>query len=84
MPTPTKGPRLGGSPAHQRLILSNMAGELFTHGRLKTTLTRAKRLRPFAEKLITTAKAGDPTLAAAFSLRSLHVRQRTRTLCTSC
>ena len=59
MPTPTKGPRLGGSPAHQRLILSNMAGELFTHGRLKTTLTRAKRLRPFAEKLITTAKAGD-------------------------
>ena len=51
MPTPTKGPRLGGSPAHQRLILSNLATQLFEHGRITTTESRARALRPFAEKL---------------------------------
>jgi large subunit ribosomal protein L17 len=59
MPTPTKGPRLGGSPAHQRLILANLATQLFRHGRITTTETKAKRLRPFAEHLITKAKRGD-------------------------
>ncbi len=59
MPTPTKGPRLGGSPAHERLILANLAASLFEHGRITTTETRAKRLRPFAERLITFAKRGD-------------------------
>ena len=56
MPTPTKGPRLGGSPAHQRLMLSNLATNLFEHGRIVTTETKARRLRPFAERLITKAK----------------------------
>ena len=56
MPTPKKGPRLGGSPAHQRLILSNLATQLFEHGRITTTETRARTLRPLAEKLITKAK----------------------------
>lgn len=56
MPTPPKGPRLGGSPAHERLILRNLAQSLFEHGKITTTLAKAKRLRPFAEKLITTAK----------------------------
>lgn len=56
MPTPPKGPRLGGSPAHERLILSNLAQSLFEHGKITTTLTKAKRLRPVAEKLITAAK----------------------------
>ena len=59
MPTPKKGPRLGGSPAHQRLILSNLATALFEHGRITTTETRARMLRPVAEKLITKAKRGD-------------------------
>lgn len=56
MPTPTKGPRLGGSPAHERLILANLAQSLFEHGKITTTLAKAKRLRPVAEKLITQAK----------------------------
>ncbi len=59
MPTPTKGARLGGSPAHQRLILANLASQLFTHGRITTTEAKAKRLRPYAEKLITLGKKGD-------------------------
>ena len=65
MPTPTKGPRLGGSPAHEKLILANLATELFRHGKIKTTETKAKRLRPLAEQLITKAKRGD-----------LHARRR--------
>ncbi|WP_262850517.1 50S ribosomal protein L17 [Mumia quercus] len=56
MPTPTKGPRFGGSPAHQRLILANLAQSLFEHGRITTTEAKAKRLRPYAESLITRAK----------------------------
>ena len=59
MPTPTKGPRFGGSPAHQRLILANLATSLFEHGRITTTEAKARRLRPFAEQLITKAKHGD-------------------------
>jgi large subunit ribosomal protein L17 len=59
MPTPRKGARLGGSPSHQRLILSNLASQLFEHGRITTTETRARTLRPLAEKLITKAKKGD-------------------------
>jgi large subunit ribosomal protein L17 len=59
MPAPTKGARLGGSPAHQRLILANLASQLFEHGRIVTTEAKAKRLRPLAEKLITKAKRGD-------------------------
>ncbi len=65
MPTPTKGPRLGGSPAHERLILANLATELFRHGKITTTETKAKRVRPLAEHLITKAKRGD-----------LHARRR--------
>jgi large subunit ribosomal protein L17 len=59
MPTPTKGPRLGGSPAHERLMLANLATSLFDHGRITTTEAKAKRLRPFAERLITKARRGD-------------------------
>ena len=59
MPTPTKGRRLGGSPAHERLMLANLATSLFEHGRITTTEAKAKRLRPFAEKLISKAKRGD-------------------------
>lgn len=59
MPKPTKGPRLGGSPAHQRLILANLATQLFEHGRITTTEAKARALRPHAEKLITKAKKGD-------------------------
>ena len=59
MPTPTKGPRLGGGPAHERLMLNNMATSLFKHGKITTTETRAKRLRPIAERLVTFAKRGD-------------------------
>ncbi len=59
MPKPTKGPRLGGSPAHQRLMLANLATALFEHGRITTTEAKARRLRPLAEKLITKAKRGD-------------------------
>lgn len=65
MPTPTKGPRLGGSPAHERLMLANLATALFQHGKITTTEAKAKRLRPFAEQLITKAKRGD-----------LHARRR--------
>jgi len=69
MPTPTKGPRLGGSPAHERLMLANLATSLFEHGRITTTETKAKRLRPLAEKLVTFAKRGD-----------LHARRRVLTV----
>lgn len=69
MPKPTKGPRLGGGPAHERLMLANLATALFTHGRIQTTETRAKRLRPYAERLVTFAKRGD-----------LHARRRVMTV----
>jgi large subunit ribosomal protein L17 len=69
MPTPAKGPRLGGSPAHERLMLANLATSLFRHGKITTTETKAKRLRPFAEQLITKAKRGD-----------LHSRRRVLTV----
>ena len=69
MPTPTKGPRLGGSPAHERLMLANLATALFQHGKIKTTETKAKRLRPLAEQLITKAKRGDLQPAARCSTR---------------
>ncbi|MFA1549129.1 50S ribosomal protein L17 [Actinomadura chokoriensis] len=59
MPQPTKGARLGGSAAHQRLILANLATALFEHGRITTTEAKARRMRPLAEKLITKAKKGD-------------------------
>lgn len=59
MPKPTKGPRLGGTPAHQRIILANLASQLFEHGRITTTETKAKRMQPLAESLITKAKRGD-------------------------
>ena len=59
MPSPTKGPRLGGSPAHERLLLANLATALFEHGRITTTEAKAKRVRPLAERLITFAKRGD-------------------------
>ena len=65
MPKPTKGPRLGGGPAHERLMLANLAASLFTHKSIKTTETKAKRLRPLAERLVTFAKRGD-----------LHARRR--------
>src|SRR4051794_255500 len=69
MPTPTKGPRLGGSPAHGRLMLANLATSLFEHGRITTTEAKAKRLRPYAEKLVTFAKRGD-----------LHARRQVMTV----
>lgn len=59
MPTPTKGPRMGGSPAHERLMLANLATALLEHGRIATTESKAKRLRPYVEKLITFGKRGD-------------------------
>jgi large subunit ribosomal protein L17 len=59
MPTPNKGPRMGGSPAHERLMLANLATALFEHGRITTTESKAKRLRPYAEHLITFGKRGD-------------------------
>jgi large subunit ribosomal protein L17 len=59
MPTPTKGPRLGGGPSHERLMLRNLATSLINHGRIETTETKAKRLRPVAERLVTFAKRGD-------------------------
>ena len=65
MAKPTKGPRLGGGPAHERLMLANLAAALFTHKSITTTETKAKRLRPFAERLITFGKRGD-----------LHARRR--------
>lgn len=76
MPTPTKGPRLGGGPAHERLLLANLAAALFTHKSIKTTETKAKRLRPVAERLITFAKRGDlhaRRLAAAQLKQDKHV-----------
>src|SRR3954451_21821494 len=69
MPTPTKGPRVGGGPAHERLILANLATQLFEHRQITTTETKAKRLRPLAERLITFAKRGD-----------LHARRRVLTV----
>ena len=69
MPKPTKGARLGGGPAHERLMLANLAAALFTHKSIKTTETRAKRLRPVAERLVTFAKRGD-----------LHARRRVLTV----
>jgi large subunit ribosomal protein L17 len=69
MPAPTKGPRLGGSPAHERLMLANLATSLFEHGRITTTEAKAKRLRPLAERLITFAKRGD-----------IHARRRVLTV----
>ncbi|GAA1155928.1 50S ribosomal protein L17 [Nocardioides aquiterrae] len=69
MPKPTKGPRLGGSPSHQRLILSNLATQLFEHGRITTTEAKARALRPHAEKLITKAKK------AHLGENSLHNRR---------
>jgi large subunit ribosomal protein L17 len=71
MPTPTKGHRLGGSPAHERHILANLATALFQHGRITTTEAKAKRLRPVAERLITFAKRGD-----------LHARRHVLTMVT--
>ena len=71
MPTPTKGHRLGGSPAHERHILANLATALFQHGRITTTEAKAKRLRPVAERLITFAKRGD-----------LHARRQVLTTVT--
>lgn len=59
MPTPTKGPRLGGGPAHERLMLANLATQLFTHKSITTTQTKAKRMQPLAERMITFAKRGD-------------------------
>jgi large subunit ribosomal protein L17 len=75
MPTPTKGPRLGGSPAHERLMLANLATSLFKHGRITTTETKAKRLRPVAERLITFAKQDD--LAARRRVRRVVVERDT-------
>ncbi|AVG23336.1 large subunit ribosomal protein L17 [Pontimonas salivibrio] len=69
MPKPTKGPRLGGGPAHEKLMLANLATALFTHGRIQTTETKAKRLRPLAERMVTFAKRGD-----------LHARRRVMTV----
>jgi large subunit ribosomal protein L17 len=71
MPTPTKGRRMGGSPAHQRHMMANLATALFEHGRITTTEARARRLRPVAERLITFAKRGD-----------LHARRRVMTTVT--
>ena len=59
MPSPKRGPRLGAGPAHQKLLLANLASDLFRHGRIKTTETKAKTLQPYAERLITKAKQGD-------------------------
>ncbi|MDQ1289717.1 MAG: large subunit ribosomal protein [Actinomycetota bacterium] len=59
MPTPTKGPRLGGGPAHERMLLANLATQLFAHRRITTTEAKAKRVRPLAERMITFAKRGD-------------------------
>ena len=69
MPRPTKGPRLGGGAAHERLMLANLATALFTHGRIQTTETKAKRLRPLAERMVTFAKRGD-----------LHARRKVMTI----
>jgi len=73
MPTPTRGPRLGGSAAHQKHILANLATELFRHGRITTTQAKARALRPYAERLITKAKRGD-LHARRMVLSKLHDR----------
>ena len=72
MPTPTKGARMGGSPAHQKHMLANLATSLFEHGKITTTEARARRLRPYAEKLITFAKRGD-----------MHARRQVLTVITN-
>src|SRR5579863_7100161 len=72
MPTPTKGARMGGSPAHQKHMLANLATSLFEHGKITTTEARARRLRPYAEKLITFAKRGD-----------MHARRQVLTVVTN-
>ena len=59
MPRPSKGPRLGAGPSHERLLLRTLAEQLFEHGKITTTEAKAKRLRPLAEKMITSAKKGD-------------------------
>ena len=69
MPTPSKGPRLGGGPAHERLLLAGLATALFEHDRITTTEAKAKRLRPLAERMVTFAKRGD-----------LHARRRVLTV----
>mgnify|MGYP003350136998 CR=1 FL=1 len=76
MPQPSKGPRLGGSPSHERLILANLATALFEHGRITTTESRAKRLKPVAERLVTIAKKGEgeiPGLTGSSFMSFLHV-----------
>jgi len=73
MPTPTRGPRLGGSAAHEKHILANLATELFRHGRITTTQAKARALRPYAERLITKAKRGD-LHARRLVLAKLHDR----------
>lgn len=69
MPTPTKGPRLGGGPAHERLMLANLVTSLFEHGAITTTQAKAKRMQPLAERMVTFAKRGD-----------LHARRRVLTV----
>lgn len=69
MPKPTRGARLGGSPAHERMLLANLATSLFKHGRITTTEAKAKRVRPLAERMVTFAKRGD-----------LHARRRVATI----
>ena len=69
MPQPSKGPRLGGGPAHERLMLANLATALFQHGRITTTEAKAKRLSPLADRMVTFAKRGD-----------LHARRRVMTV----
>ena len=78
MPTPTKGARLGGGPAHERHMLANLAQSLFEHGRITTTEARAKRLRPYAERLVTFAKRGD---LASRRRASLECPTATRSNC---
>ena len=81
MPSPTKGPRLGGGPAHERLMLNNMAASLFNHRRIVTTETKAKRLRPVAERLITFAKRGD-LAARRRVMRQIHDKTAVHVLFT--
>lgn len=71
MPKPTKGPRLGGSPSHERIILANLATQLFEHGQITTTQTRARRVQPLAEKLVSKAKRGD-LHARRLAARTIH------------
>ena len=91
MPTPSKGPRLGSGPSHERLLLRTLAEQLFEHGKITTTEAKAKRLRPLAEKLVTFAKKGDlaarrqvmaqiqnKALYTLCSLKSVHVLQHAK------